>query len=79
MSAPNCYDCVHRRDVPGDAHSACANHAAVVTGDRHGVREGWFFWPINFDPVWLRSCDGFAPKEQEHTHAERMAQLEGGE
>ena len=22
---PNCYDCVHRRDLPGDAHSSCAH------------------------------------------------------
>ncbi len=25
MSKPNCYDCVHRRDIPGDTHSRCAH------------------------------------------------------
>lgn len=25
----------------------------------HGVRSGWFLWPVDFDPVWLTNCDGF--------------------
>lgn len=75
MSKPNCYDCVHRRDLAGNAHSKCehprANIGFVVgfgnplriIGDPHGIRQGWFLWPINFDPVWLKSCDGFEKKE----------------
>lgn len=62
MSKPNCYDCIHRRSVPGDAHSSCANQTAKVTGSPHGIRMGWFYWPVNFDPTWLQSCDGFGPK-----------------
>jgi hypothetical protein len=30
-----------------------------VTYNQHGFNHGWFMWPINFDPVWLNSCDGF--------------------
>lgn len=56
---PNCYKCKHRRDLSGDAHSKCANPRANVRGNPHGVRGGWFFWPLNFDPTWLESCDGF--------------------
>lgn len=82
-----CYDCVFRRDIPGDAHSMCAHPAAVLdsglsimfmmqggrsptmkrlnlAGNRHGFRNGWFMWPLNFDPVWLESCDGFEAKEE---------------
>ena len=33
-----------------------------VTAHRHGVQNGWFIWPMNFDPVWLVSCDGFSAK-----------------
>jgi hypothetical protein len=29
----------------------------------HGVRMGWFMWPVNFDPTWLVNCDGFTEKE----------------
>ena len=34
-----------------------------IRGDAIGIRRGWFFWPTNFDPVWLRTCNGFEPRE----------------
>ena len=33
-----------------------------VTGVPHGIERGWFSWPLNFDPVWLRTCNGFEAK-----------------
>lgn len=60
MEKPNCYKCVHCLPVPGDAHKRCNNPDAKVTGDRYGIRMGWFLWPLNFDPTWLESCDGFS-------------------
>lgn len=63
MSQPKCYSCAFRRTIPGDAHSACANTTAKVEGEDHGKVLGWFYWPINFDPVWLKSCNGFKQKE----------------
>ncbi len=39
-----------------------------VQGNAHGVRMGWFNWPINFDPVWLERCDGFEEKETKPAH-----------
>ena len=30
-----------------------------IKGSAHGIRNGWFNWPFNFDPVWLESCNGF--------------------
>ena len=33
-----------------------------VTGDYHGIRQGWFMWPMNYDPIWLKSCYGFEDK-----------------
>lgn len=30
-----------------------------ITANARGIKHGWFMWPINFDPVWLESCDGF--------------------
>jgi len=32
-----------------------------INAIQHGVRMGWFMWPVSFDPVWLTSCDGFSP------------------
>lgn len=62
---PNCYKCIYRRSVPGDCHSSCANEYARVTGDAHGIRSGWFFHPYNFDPIWLKECDGYKSKEDD--------------
>ena len=38
-----------------------------IKGNQHGINSGWFNWPINFDPVWLESCDGFEPIDSEDT------------
>lgn len=35
-----------------------------IKAELHGIRNGWFFWPINFDPAWLINCDGFTTKEE---------------
>jgi hypothetical protein len=89
---PNCYECKHRGNVPGDSHSSCkhplneqtldnplsslialfasvgrelpvqADTGLNVKGNPHGIENGWFNWPWNFDPVWLLSCDGFEQK-----------------
>lgn len=34
-----------------------------VVGNKHGIRNGWFNHPWNFDPAWLESCDGFEAKD----------------
>jgi len=34
-----------------------------VKGNSHGIKNGWFNFPYNFDPVWLESCDGYKQKE----------------
>lgn len=34
-----------------------------ITADGHGIRKGWFTWPWDFDPVWLRSCNGYEARE----------------
>ena len=62
MSKPNCYECIYRGEVPGDAHSSCSNKEAKVTANETGIRRGWFFHPYNFDPVWLLICTGFKKK-----------------
>jgi hypothetical protein len=36
--------------------------AIHVRGATHGVRSGWFMWPINYDPVWLEICSLHKPK-----------------
>lgn len=59
-----CYNCKYRGCVPGDTHSCCNNSLAIAFGEEHGIRNGWFFHPFNFDPVWLRYCDEFEKEEK---------------
>ena len=59
-----CYDCKFRASIAGDAHSRCINTTAKVAGNEYGKRSGWFWWPHNFDPVWLESCDSFEGKNE---------------
>lgn len=35
--------------------------ALGIIADMHGVKNGWFCWPYNFDPIWLKACNGFEP------------------
>ena len=67
---PDCLQCVHRRQIPGDAHSRCNNVKAVVKGSDCGIHNGWFIWPYSFDPVWLLECNGFSadPKDNLPEH-----------
>jgi hypothetical protein len=52
-----CYECPHAREVPGNAHIACAMPDASMTGNRHGIERGRFMYPLLFDPVWkTRLC-----------------------
>ena len=66
MKNPDCYKCVHRGTIPGDARSRCAHpkrDELKVTGHLAGIQGGWFRWPNNFDPTWLQKCNGFERKE----------------
>jgi len=55
-----CVTCAHKRSVPGNAHIQCARPDPGMRGDPHGVRNGWFFYPLVFDPVWrTRECGNF--------------------
>lgn len=65
MGKPNCGECAHRRSIPGDAHTRCNNHEAMVKGNPRGIKKGWFNWPLNFDPTWLEECDGFSTDEKD--------------
>jgi hypothetical protein len=44
--------------------SMAAARELGISGDPHGVARGWFMWPANFDPVWLRICNGFKAKAE---------------
>ncbi len=35
-----------------------------ICANPHGVKSGWFMWPVDFDPIWLTNCDGFIAEEK---------------
>lgn len=61
----SCYDCAYMRTVPWDAHIACgfdfrSAQKLMPKGDQHGIDNGWFTFPVNYDPKWMTSeCQGF--------------------
>jgi len=36
-----------------------------IQANYHGIKQGWFAWPMNFDPTWLGRCEGFKKDEEE--------------
>ena len=58
-----CWDCAHKRKVPGNAHIMCTMPDAGMSGNKHGIKNGWFMYPLLFDPVWkTKLCSNFKPK-----------------
>lgn len=61
-----CYNCLYMRSIPGDAHIECVNPDVDMRGNKHGIQNGWFLYPLNFDPVWkLKLCNNFHDKNDQ--------------
>ena len=55
-----CYTCKNRREVAGNAHIQCVKPDANMTGDQHGLKKGWFMYPMLFDPTWkTKMCSNY--------------------
>ena len=58
-----CSSCLFRLTIPGDSHISCAKPDPAMTGDPHGMANGWFMYPWNFDPIWgTKECDNYADR-----------------
>lgn len=59
----DCRKCEGMREVPGDCHIQCVTPDPHMTGDPRGIKRGWFFYPLLFDPIWMtKECINFKPK-----------------
>ena len=59
-----CYQCEYKRSVPGNAHIRCSMPDPDMKGDPHGIKNGWFFYPELYDPVWKTvDCANFEEKK----------------
>ena len=43
--------------MPNESH--VIGEGLDIKGNPHGIKNGWFCWPFNFDPIWLENCDGY--------------------
>ena len=43
------------------------NGSFEVEISRAGIKGGWAYWPINFDPIWIKRCTRFKPKGKKTT------------
>ena len=58
-----CWDCLHRAEVPGSCHIECKKPDEEMTGNQHGISSGWFTYPLNYGPVWkTKLCNNFEEK-----------------
>lgn len=58
-----CYKCANMREVPGNCHIKCIDPDPTINGCKYAVRNGWFFYPLLFDPVWKeKTCANFKEK-----------------
>lgn len=59
-----CYKCIHKRDVPGNAHIKCVKPDADMIGNQYGISNGWFLYPSLFDPTWkMVMCKNYENRE----------------
>jgi hypothetical protein len=66
-----CSACRHKRPVPGDAHIQCVKPMLGMTGDPHGIKQGWFFYPLLFDPVWKTTlCTNFEEEAKDSAQSQ---------
>jgi len=64
VNCNQCHKCKNVRPVPGDCHVSCSKPDPDMTVDLHGWANGWAFYPIVYDPIWLtKVCCNFEPKE----------------
>lgn len=57
-----CHICKYKGEIEKSEFIYCKNRQAVVEGHPSGIVRGYFDWPYNFHPVWLKSCTGFQAK-----------------
>jgi len=60
MIKNDCHICAHKKSVPGNTHIQCIRADTEMTGSPYGIQNGWFFYPVLFDPIWMeKKCCNF--------------------
>ena len=60
----DCFNCVHKIEYHCECHVGCKNPDPNMIGHPHGIKHGWFFYPVLFDPVWMKKeCVNYQLKQ----------------
>jgi hypothetical protein len=58
-----CFSCRFMRRITSSSHIRCANPDLTLTGDEDAIEKGYFQYPYNFNPIWIKSiCKKFKEK-----------------
>lgn len=58
-----CNTCTNAAEVPNNCHIRCDKPDPDMTGDKYGMSQGWFIYPMLFDPVWkTKFCNNYEKK-----------------
>lgn len=77
----NCWSCAYRGKVAGSAHSRCTfawqkSDLVPPPGDPHGISHGWYMFPLNYDPTWMRGeCPAWAEERDPEVTQEKYSPL----
>ncbi len=65
-----CYGCGYKKEIRGDCHISCLFDWGRMSyksgihppkGNAHGIMNGWYNFPYQYDPVWMiEECPAFS-------------------
>jgi hypothetical protein len=65
MHNSKCHQCAYKSNVPGNTHIQCRYNWSKSEynppkANPHGVKNGWYTFPLEFDPIWQKEdCKAF--------------------
>ncbi len=77
----DCYKCGYKDNNPGSAHIRCKHNwkkseRSMPKGNPHGIKNGWWIFPVNFDPAWmLGNCPAFTTEPEKQMIIEKYDPL----
>ena len=59
-----CRECQHHRTSGEFGQIGCANPPNEMCCGKHATEQGWFHFPLMFDPIWgMSNCPNFTEGE----------------
>jgi len=76
-----CFSCAYKENIPGNCHISCRfdwNKSTLKPPEvnKHGIKAGWYLFPVNFDPVWqLEPCKAHSTSFDKNMYLEKFHPL----